>query len=91
MLGYLKTDAFERYHHTYPASYLWVFMDGKFVRELSDVVGGEELRFKSCVITVRQSSSNLQIRKLKCHGCINKYVGHDRAFIFRDRPQIFQL
>ncbi len=36
MLGYLKTDAFERYHHTYPASYLWVFIDGKFVRELTE-------------------------------------------------------
>ncbi len=36
MLGDLKSDAFERYHHTYPASYLWVFMDGKFVRELTE-------------------------------------------------------
>ncbi len=32
----LKTDAFDRYHHTYPASYLWVFMDGKFVRDLTE-------------------------------------------------------
>ncbi len=32
MLGDLKTDDFERQHHTYPASYLWVFIDGKFVR-----------------------------------------------------------
>ncbi len=31
MLGYLKTDAFERLHCTYPASYIWVFIDGKFV------------------------------------------------------------
>ncbi len=35
-------------------------------------LGGEELRFESRVITVRQSSSNLHIRKLKWHGCINK-------------------
>ncbi len=59
MLLDLKTDVFERYHRTYPAWYLWVFMDGKFVRELTeygDVFGDEELRFKSCVITVRQSS-----------------------------------
>ncbi len=31
-LGDLKTDAFERQHHTYPASHLWVFINGKFVR-----------------------------------------------------------
>ncbi len=31
MLGDLKNDAFDRYHHTYPASYPWV-SDGKFVR-----------------------------------------------------------
>ncbi len=31
-LGDLKTDAFEHSHHTYPASYLWVFVDGKFVQ-----------------------------------------------------------
>ncbi len=37
-------------------------------------LGGEDLQFESCVITVRQSSSNLHIRKLKWHGCINKYV-----------------
>ncbi len=37
-------------------------------------LGGEELRLESHVITVRQSSSNLNIRKLKGHGCINKYV-----------------
>ncbi len=37
-------------------------------------LGGEELRFESHVTTVRQNSSNLQIRKLKWHGCINKYV-----------------
>ncbi len=64
MLGDLKTDYFERYHHTYPAWYLWVFIDGKFVRDLTeygDIVGDEEL----CVITVRQNSSNLQIRKFK--------------------------
>ncbi len=28
----LKTDAFKRQHRTYPASYRWVFIDGKFVR-----------------------------------------------------------
>ncbi len=37
-------------------------------------LGVEELRFESCVSTVQQSSSNLRIRKLKSHGCINKYV-----------------
>ncbi len=37
-------------------------------------LGGEELRFESCVITVRQSSSNLHIRKLKWHSRINKYL-----------------
>ncbi len=37
-------------------------------------LGGEELWFESCVITVRQSSSNLHKRKLKWHGCINKFV-----------------
>ncbi len=37
-------------------------------------LGSEELRLESHVITVRQSSSNLHIRKLKWHGCINKYV-----------------
>ncbi len=37
-------------------------------------LGGEELQFESHVTTVRQNSSNLQIRKLKWHGCINKYV-----------------
>ncbi len=35
---------------------------------------GEELQYESHVITVRQSSSNLHISKLKWHGCINKYV-----------------
>ncbi len=37
---------------------------------------GEELRFESRVmlITVRQSSSNLHIRKLKWHGCNIKCV-----------------
>ncbi len=72
---------------------------------------GEELRFESRVITVRQSSLNLHIRQLKWHGCINKYVfisvlhlltlsgrfrfefsvGHNIAFTFRDRPQIFEF
>ncbi len=37
-------------------------------------LGGEELRIESRVTTVRQNSSNLHIRKLKWHGCINKYV-----------------
>ncbi len=37
-------------------------------------LGGEELWFKSRVTTVRQNSSNLHKRKLKWHGCINKYV-----------------
>ncbi len=36
--------------------------------------GGEELRFEFRVITVRQSSSNLHVRKLKWHGCMNKCV-----------------
>ncbi len=36
MLGDLKTDVFECYHRTYPAWYLWVFIDGKFVRELTE-------------------------------------------------------
>ncbi len=34
----------------------------------------EELQFESCEITVRQSSSNLHIQKLKWHGCMNKYI-----------------
>ncbi len=63
---------------TYPAWYLWVFIDGKFVRyltEYGDVFRrrGAPVQIKS-VITVRQSSSNLQIRKMKYHGCINKSV-----------------
>ncbi len=37
-------------------------------------LGGEEIRFESRVITVRQSSSNLHIRKMKWHGCINNYI-----------------
>ncbi len=37
-------------------------------------LGGEEFWFESCVITVRQSSSILHIRKLKWNGCINKCV-----------------
>ncbi len=36
-------------------------------RSTETYLGGE-------VITVRQSSSNLHVRKLKWHGCINKYV-----------------
>ncbi len=43
-------------------------------RSTETYFGGEEFRFESRVITVRQSSSNLHIRKLKWHGCINKYV-----------------
>ncbi len=35
-------------------------------------LGGEELEPR--VITVRRNSSNLHIRKMKCHGCINKCV-----------------
>ncbi len=37
-------------------------------------LGGEELRFESRFVTVRQNSSNLHVRKLKWHGCINKYI-----------------
>ncbi len=37
-------------------------------------LGGEELRFESCVITGQQSSSNLHMRKMKWHSCINKYI-----------------
>ncbi len=43
-------------------------------RSTETYLGGEELRFESCVTTVRQNSSNLHIRKLKWHGCINKYI-----------------
>ncbi len=43
-------------------------------RSTETYLGGEEFRFESRVITVRQNSSNLQIRKQKWHGCINKYV-----------------
>ncbi len=35
---------------------------------------GKELWFESCVIAVRQSSSNLHIRTFIWHGCIDKYV-----------------
>ncbi len=77
MLGDLKTDAFERYHHTYPASYLWVFIDGTVrlfgsSRSTDTYLRGEELRFEYRVTTVRQNSSKLNIMKLKWHGCINK-------------------
>ncbi len=34
----------------------------------------EELRFESCVTTVRQNRLNLHTRKFKWHGCINKCV-----------------
>ncbi len=37
-------------------------------------LGGEELRFEFRVITVQQNSSNLHIRQLKWHGCINKHI-----------------
>ncbi len=37
-------------------------------------LGGKKLQFESRVITVRQRISNLHIRKLKWHGCINKHV-----------------
>ncbi len=43
-------------------------------RSMETYFRGEELQYESHVITVRQSSSNLHIRKLKWHGCINKYV-----------------
>ncbi len=43
-------------------------------RSTETYLGGEELRFESCVITVQQSSLNLHIRKLKWHSCNNKYV-----------------
>ncbi len=43
-------------------------------RSTETYLGGEELRFDSRVTTVQQNSSNLHIRKLKWHGCINKYV-----------------
>ncbi len=43
-------------------------------RSTETYLGGKELRFEFREITVRQSSSNLHIRMLKWHGCINKYV-----------------
>ncbi len=42
-------------------------------RSTETYLRGEELRLESRVITVRQCSSNLHIRKLKWHSCINKY------------------
>ncbi len=43
-------------------------------RSMETYLGGEELWFESRVIMDCQNSSNLQIRKLKWHGCNNKYV-----------------
>ncbi len=43
-------------------------------RSTETYLGGEEFRLETHVITVQQSSSNLHIRKLKWHGCINKYI-----------------
>ncbi len=43
-------------------------------RSTETYLEGKELRFESRVITVLTSSSNLHIRKLKWHGCINKYI-----------------
>ncbi len=70
MLGYLKTDAFERKHRIYPASYLWVFMDRKFVRltENGDVFrrGGAPDRIQ-CVrlFTFRKKQFKSAYKKLK--------------------------
>ncbi len=50
MLGDLKTDSFERYHSTYPASYLSVFTDGKFVRLLA--VYGDVLRRRAALVRI---------------------------------------
>ncbi len=74
MLGDLKTDAFDRQHHTYPASYPWVFMDSSLYgssRSTETYLRGEELWFESHITMVRQNRSNLHIRMLKLHGYIN--------------------
>ncbi len=42
-------------------------------QNMETYLGGEELRFESRFIMFRQNSSNLHVRKLKWHGCINKY------------------
>ncbi len=43
-------------------------------RSTETYLGGEKLQFESRVPTFQQNSSNLHKRKLKWHGCINKYV-----------------
>ncbi len=75
-LGDLKTDTFERQHCTYPASYLWVFIDGKFVwlvTEYGDVLSrrgapvriscnhGSTKQFKSAYKAVEMARLHQQI------------------------------
>ncbi len=53
-------------------------------------LGGVELRFESRVITVCQSSSNLEIRELKWHGCICFYIslGTDPRYL-NSKPPLY--
>ncbi len=61
MLGDLKNDAFDHYHHTYPASYLWV----------SD---GKSESHSNPVITVQQRSSNKEVEIARLHQEIRFYI-----------------
>ncbi len=68
MLGDLKTDAFERQHHTQiQKMYGFSKTEGLFgsSRSTEMYLGGGDLWLESCVITIRQNSSNLHIKKFK--------------------------
>ncbi len=83
MLGDLKTDAFYRYHHTYPASYLWVFMDGKFVRDLTEY--GDVFRRRGAPVqilfnhgsTKQFKSANKEVEISRLHQQIRFYISFE--------------
>ncbi len=80
MLLDLKTDGFERYHHTYPASYLWVFIDGKFVRDLTEY--GDVFRRRGAPVqilcnhgsTKQFKSANKEVEISRLHQQIRFYI-----------------
>ncbi len=75
MLRHLKTDTFVCYHISSFRCIIFLYSVGllgsSHIMELD--LRGEVLRNESSETTVPQNSSN-RIRKLKWHGCINKYI-----------------